>query len=97
VAISKGWTFNGISPVLGAYKLVNTTEILGATGVIAEMGTPPEDYTFTGVDDLDTYKDSQTFAGITGKYGGYSVTQVGSQFGLTGIAGFTNNNIKNGL
>jgi hypothetical protein len=99
VAKSKGWTFNGISPALGAYKIVNTTEVYGATGVVAEMGNPPENYNFTGVSDLDTYKDYQTFAGITGKYQGYDVAPVGIQQGITGIQGFTGsfNNLKHGF
>jgi len=96
VAKYKGWTFNGISPAIGAYKIVNTTDVHGATGLFEEMGNPPENYTYTGVADLDIHKDTQTFAGITGKYIGYDVTQVGVELGVTGIQGFTGsfNNIK---
>lgn len=99
MAKSKGWTFNGISPAIGAYKIVNTNEVYGATGIFEEMGNPPENYTYTGVKDLDTYKDLQTFAGITGKYIGYDVTFVGFEQGITGIQGFTGsfNNKKHGF
>ena len=96
MAKSKGWTFNGISPALGAYKIVNTTDVYGATGVVSEMGNPPEDLLYTGIEDLDTYKDQQTYVPVTGKYQGYDVVQTGVSLGLTGIQGFTGsfNNTK---
>lgn len=96
---SKGWTFNGISPAIGAYKVTNITEVYGQTGIVAEMGNPPADYTYTGIADPDTYKDTQTFMGVTGNYEGYDVAQVDAQQGLTGIQGFTGsfNNTKHGF
>ena len=65
----------------------------GQTGIFEEMGNPPENYTYTGIADPDTYKDTQTFMGVTGKYVGYDVTQTGVSLGMTGIQGssFTNN------
>ena len=95
----KGWTFNGISPAIGAYKVTNNAEVYGQTGLFEEMGNPPENYTYTGIRDLDIHKDTQTFMGVTGKYIGYDVTQVGTHLGLTGIQGFTGsfNNIKHGF
>ena len=96
MAKAKGWTFNGISPVFGAYKTVNTIDVYGTTGLISEMGNPPEQYTYTGIEDLDIHKDTQTFVGVKSKYQGYDVVQVGSSFGLTGLHGISNN-IKHGF
>ena len=97
--VSKGWTFNGISPAIGAYKIVNTHKIYGATGIDPEMGNPPENYTYTGPAGLETYHDNKTFLGITGKFKGYNVLSIQESLGLTGIGGFTGNfnNIKHGF
>ena len=89
---TKGWSFNGISPALGPYKIVDGKAFFGVTGINPEMGNPPENYAYTGVEDLDTYKDSMTFKGITDKVEGFTTVQVGVDQGLTGISGeyFTN-------
>jgi hypothetical protein len=97
VANSKGWTFNGISPALGAYKIVSNNVTYGVTGTIAEMGNPPENYAYTGVADLDIHKDTQTFAGVSEKFEGYNITQVGVSQGLTGIQGSAFTNTKHGF